>query len=161
MSFSRIDYLSHPMTNDEFCEKLIKALSKAYGLMSAQIVRPSVSKLRQDVEQTILPHKYVFLETKTCQELKELWVKMFAAKMEDLVPDQIFWDTIYSEMFNHAAPISSLDIKEENVYKLKSSSRTLKVVDGDENTVVIQFLDNKAKMDLPRKDFDNECELVK
>ena len=86
---------------------------------------------------------------------------MFATKIEYLIREPIFWDTIYSEMFNHAAPISSLDIKEENVYKLKSSSRTLKVVDGDENTVVIQFMDNKTKMDLPRKDFDTECELVK
>ena len=64
-------------------------------------------------------------------------------------------------MFNHAAPISALDIKEDDIYKSKSSSRTLKVVDGDENTVVIQFMDNKTKMDLPRKDFDTECELVK
>ena len=149
--------MSHPMTDAEFCEKLIKVIEKAYNLISVQ----TTAKLRQDVEQTVLPYKYVFFEIKTVTELKVLWVKMFAAKMEDLVPDQIFWDTIYSEMFNHAAPISALDIKEDDIYKLKSSSRTLKVVDGDENTVVIQFMDNKTKMDLPRKDFDTECELVK
>ena len=149
--------MSYPMTDAEFCEKLIKVIEKAYNLISVQ----TTAKLRQDVEQTVLPYKYVFFEIKTVTELKVLWAKMFATKIEYLIREPIFWDTIYSEMFNHAAPISSLDIKEENVYKLKSSSRTLKVVDGDENTVVIQFMDNKTKMDLPRKDFDTECELVK
>lgn len=55
---------------------------------------------------------------------------------------------------------TSLDAQTDKIYKLKSSGRKFRVTDGDDKTVVIEFLDDKMKIDLAKKDFDDECEII-
>ena len=153
--------MSHPRTDDEFLEKINKANTSASIAIFGQPGFKSTMGWFY-----LLPYKHDILTASNPQILYEIWDNAYFVKTNlrmgiTFSKHPEFWKKVYSEMFNHVAPISALDIKEDDIYKLKSSSRTLKVVDGDENTVVIQFMDNKTKMDLPRKDFDTECELVK
>src|SRR5258708_5078752 len=150
------------MTDDEFLNQIITINDKicliVFGVKPGNIIRSGWDY--------ILPYKQSFLNAPDSKVLYEIWNNAYFAKTMrnmattyDKFPD--YWNKFYAEMFNHASPIATLDLIEDKTYRLKSSNRRFKVCDGGDTTVVIQFLDDKVKIDLSREDFNNECELVK
>jgi hypothetical protein len=142
------------MSDDEFLKKIGYACEQAYKSINWT---PT-----QSDDNWLLPYKSSLLEAEDAYKFRYIWstalINVFGIRK--VIDDMTFWNTLYVHMFNHALTLPKLDLIENKTYRLKSSHREFKVCDGGEDVVVIQFLDDTHKIDLPRKDFNNECELV-
>jgi hypothetical protein len=148
------------MTDDEFLEKLVEGSYKAYGSEATIWGKP-----KKEDRRWLLLYKVQLLKAASPEDFynicNEAAIKKNGLHLSgSYIQQRRFWDILYSEMFNHAGIGSHLDPNSDKIYRLKSSNRKFKVTDAGDGTVVIQFLDDKKKVDLSKNDFDNECELI-
>ena len=148
--------LGYPiMSDDDFLQAIVNTANKFY----------QNNKTTKQMVQWLLPSKELILLADSPESLYTAWYSHSSIKVFQNRQIWEKWFNVFRSFIGYmpgglVIDPPKLEIKEGQIYKLKSSDRRFIISDTDDKTVVIQFLDDKSKVDLPIQDFNNECQKI-